>query len=170
MTDGGSMRTVKDSMGEMQVPADALYGASTARAVENFPISDLRFSRPFLRALGLIKGAAASVNVDLGLLALLRGQALLQTAGDDAEAGHLAQHVERVARREASDQPGQVPVEEQRTVVDHAVESGAGVRLAEREHACDPWHGSPLRHILKGTTAAQAAEKRPVRLRALVLR
>ena len=62
------MRTVRDSMGEMQVPESAMYGASTARAVENFPISDLRFSRGFLRALGLIKHATASVNVDLGLL------------------------------------------------------------------------------------------------------
>ena len=46
-------------MGEMTVPADAMYGASTARAVENFPISGIRFSRAFLRALGLIKASAA---------------------------------------------------------------------------------------------------------------
>jgi fumarate hydratase class II len=52
----------------MQVPADALYGASTARAVENFPISNLRFSRSFLHALGLIKAAAAQVNAELDLL------------------------------------------------------------------------------------------------------
>ena len=63
-----AMRTVRDSMGEMQVPRDALYGATTARAVENFPISGLRFSRPFLRALGLIKASAACVNAELGLL------------------------------------------------------------------------------------------------------
>jgi fumarate hydratase class II len=68
MSQETATRTVHDSMGEMQVPADALYGATTARAVENFPISTLRFSRAFLRALGLIKQAAASVNVDLGLL------------------------------------------------------------------------------------------------------
>ncbi|PZC47393.1 MAG: fumarate hydratase, class II [Chloroflexi bacterium] len=55
-------------MGPMEVPADALYGASTMRAVLNFPISDLRFSRQFIRALGLIKKAAAEVNADLGLL------------------------------------------------------------------------------------------------------
>lgn len=63
-----SMRTEKDSMGEMQVPSGAMYGASTARAIENFPISNLRFSRSFLHALGLIKAAAAQVNADLGLL------------------------------------------------------------------------------------------------------
>ena len=69
MTDGAkSMRIEADSMGEMQVPAEAMYGASTARAVENFPISALRFSRSFLHAVGLIKGAAAQVNADLGLL------------------------------------------------------------------------------------------------------
>ena len=69
MTDGASAtRTVRDSMGEMQVPADALYGATTARAVENFPISDLRFSRSFLHALGLIKASAAKANEEIGLL------------------------------------------------------------------------------------------------------
>src|SRR5947207_3866320 len=61
-------RTEKDSMGEMQVPADAYYGAQTGRAVENFPISDLRFPRRFIAAMGLIKWAAAEVNHDLGLL------------------------------------------------------------------------------------------------------
>ena len=55
-------------MGEMQVPADAYYGAQTARAVENFPISNLRFSRQFIRALGLIKKHAAAANAALGLL------------------------------------------------------------------------------------------------------
>src|SRR5689334_5945364 len=55
-------RVERDSMGEMQVPADALYGAQTARAVANFPISGKRFPRSFIRALGLIKSAAANVN------------------------------------------------------------------------------------------------------------
>ncbi|HEU0164763.1 MAG TPA: class II fumarate hydratase [Thermomicrobiales bacterium] len=64
----GETRTVRDSMGEMQVPANVLYGAGTARAVENFPISGLRFSRAFLHALGLIKASTATVNRDLGLL------------------------------------------------------------------------------------------------------
>jgi fumarate hydratase class II len=61
-------RIESDSMGEMRVPAEAHYGAQTARAVENFPISGLRFSRPFIRALGLIKKHAAAVNESLGLL------------------------------------------------------------------------------------------------------
>jgi len=59
-------RTETDSMGAMQVPATAYYGAQTARAVENFPISNLRFPRPFIRALGLIKKNAALTNQELG--------------------------------------------------------------------------------------------------------
>jgi len=61
-------RIESDSMGEMQVPMDAMYGASTARAVENFPVSDLRFSRRFIKALGNIKQSSAKVNTDLGKL------------------------------------------------------------------------------------------------------
>jgi fumarate hydratase class II len=62
------LRTETDSMGPMQVPAEAYYGAQTARAVENFPISDLRFPRSFIRALGLIKKNSAITNESLGLL------------------------------------------------------------------------------------------------------
>ena len=61
-------RTEKDSMGEFQVPIGAKYGASTARAVENFPISKLRFSRSFIKALGEIKKACAKVNLNNKLL------------------------------------------------------------------------------------------------------
>jgi len=74
-------------MGEMQVPADAMYGASTARAVANFPVSDLRFPREFIRALARIKCAAAMVNLALGKLAgdkaeLIRKAALEVADGD----------------------------------------------------------------------------------------
>ncbi|HET9017259.1 MAG TPA: class II fumarate hydratase [Thermomicrobiaceae bacterium] len=79
-------RTERDSMGEMQVPADALYGASTARAVENFPISDLRFPRAFIRALGLIKLAAARVNESLGLLSPEKSR-LIQAAAREVVDG-----------------------------------------------------------------------------------
>ncbi|HUZ00141.1 MAG TPA: class II fumarate hydratase [Thermomicrobiaceae bacterium] len=79
-------RTERDSMGEMQVPEDALYGASTARAVENFPISDLRFPRSFIRALGLIKLAAARVNEGLGLLAPEKSR-LIQAAAREVADG-----------------------------------------------------------------------------------
>src|SRR6266550_3855222 len=66
MSNTAETRTERDSMGEMQVPANAYYGASTQRAILNFPISDLRFPRQFIRALGQIKQAAARVNAALG--------------------------------------------------------------------------------------------------------
>jgi len=61
-------RIERDSMGEMPVPASAYYGASTQRAVLNFPVSGYRFGRQFIRALGLIKHAAAMANEKLGKL------------------------------------------------------------------------------------------------------
>ena len=73
-------RVERDSMGEMQVPIDAYYGASTQRAVLNFPISDLRFPRSFIRALGQIKQAAALTNEALGLLDPLVAEAIVQAA------------------------------------------------------------------------------------------
>ena len=63
-----NVRTERDSMGEMEVPVDALYGASTMRAVLNFPISDLRFSRTFIKALGLVKQAAARAYMEMDVL------------------------------------------------------------------------------------------------------
>ena len=69
-------------MGEMQVPAQACYGAQTARAVENFPISDLRFPRRFIRALGLIKKHAARANEALGLLPKDLSTAIQKAAGE----------------------------------------------------------------------------------------
>jgi len=75
-----NFRIEKDSMGEMRVPADALYGAQTQRAVENFPISNLRFPREFVRAMGLIKLAAAKANMDLGHLDRKVGEAIVNAA------------------------------------------------------------------------------------------
>jgi len=78
-------RTETDSIGEMRVPASAYYGAQTARAVENFPISGLRFSRRFIAALGNIKAAAARVNVQLKLLDARRGTAIEHAALEVAD-------------------------------------------------------------------------------------
>ena len=61
-------RVERDSMGEVEVPRDALFGAQTRRALDNFPISDLRKPRRFVQALGAIKLEAANVNHELGLL------------------------------------------------------------------------------------------------------
>ncbi|MGD8395006.1 MAG: class II fumarate hydratase [Candidatus Eiseniibacteriota bacterium] len=75
-----ALRTERDSMGEVQVPADALYGAQTQRAVDNFPVSGLTMPRPFIRALGLIKIAAARANAALGQLDGERAAAIEQAA------------------------------------------------------------------------------------------
>ncbi len=80
-----SFRTESDSMGPMQIPAGAYYGAQTARAVENFPISNLRFPRSFLRALGLIKKHAALTNQELGGLEPRLAGAVVQAAQEVAE-------------------------------------------------------------------------------------
>jgi fumarate hydratase class II len=88
---GGATRMEKDSMGEMSVPATALYGASTHRAVINFPVSGYRFSREFIRALGLIKWAAAQANHDLGLLDAHRCALIVQAAEEVIE-GKLDEH------------------------------------------------------------------------------
>src|ERR1700726_601969 len=87
----GRPRMEKDSMGQMSVPESALYGASTERAVLNFPIRGYRFSRPFIRALGLIKWAAAQANHDLGLLDAERS-ALIVQAAEDVVDGKLDEH------------------------------------------------------------------------------
>jgi fumarate hydratase class II len=84
-------RIERDSMGEMAVPKNALYGASTQRAVLNFPISGYRFSRPFIRALGLIKWGAAQANHDLGLLDARRSALIVQAAEEVAD-GKLDEH------------------------------------------------------------------------------
>jgi fumarate hydratase class II len=78
------MRSEHDSLGEVLVPGGALYGAQTQRAVENFPISDIRLPAVFIRALGLIKEAAAEVNAELGLLDNEKAQAIVQAAGEVA--------------------------------------------------------------------------------------
>ncbi|HSL33220.1 MAG TPA: class II fumarate hydratase [Candidatus Limnocylindrales bacterium] len=84
MTDGRT-RTERDSMGEMEVPADALYGASTQRAVLNFPISGRPLPRGFLRAMGLVKQAAAETNGKLGLLADDLAAAIAEAAREVAD-------------------------------------------------------------------------------------
>jgi fumarate hydratase, class II len=84
-------RIERDSMGEMQVPANAYYGASTQRAVLNFPISDLRFPRQFIRALGQIKLAAAEVNASLGTVDPPLATAIVQAAQEVID-GKLDSH------------------------------------------------------------------------------
>jgi fumarate hydratase class II len=81
-------RIERDSMGEMAVPADALYGASTQRAVLNFPISGQRFPRRFIRALALLKLAAAETNAELGLIDADIARAIAAAASSVADGAH----------------------------------------------------------------------------------
>jgi len=83
-----SDRIEKDSLGEVRVPVNALYMAQTQRAIENFPVSGLRFGRSFIRALGIIKSAAAAVNAELGLLDSALASALEQAAAEVADGRH----------------------------------------------------------------------------------
>ncbi|HVF85634.1 MAG TPA: class II fumarate hydratase [Abditibacteriaceae bacterium] len=86
-----NFRTEKDSMGEMQVPEDALYAAQTQRAVENFPISGVTFPHSFIRALALIKAAAAQANAELGLLQQDKADAIVKAAKEVASGAHQSQ-------------------------------------------------------------------------------
>jgi fumarate hydratase class II len=85
------MRTAKDSMGEMSVPDDALYGASTQRAVLNFPISGHRMPPDFIRGLGLVKLACARANEELGLLPSEKST-LIQTVAKEISEGAYLEH------------------------------------------------------------------------------
>ncbi len=89
--DTSKTRIERDSMGQMEVPEEAYYGASTMRAVLNFPISDLRFPRSFIRALGLVKQAAAQTNMELGLLDPQIGDAVVKAAQEVVD-GALDDH------------------------------------------------------------------------------
>ena len=86
-----SFRVEHDSMGDLQVPADALWGAQTQRAVQNFPVSGRPMRRGFIRALGLVKAAAAEVNAGLGLLPKQRAGAIRAAALAVAQGTHDAQ-------------------------------------------------------------------------------
>ncbi len=83
-------RIERDSLGELKVPANALWGAQTQRAIDNFPISGLRMPRDFIRALGLIKWAAATANVELDALDAKRAAAIQKASLEVAEGKHDA--------------------------------------------------------------------------------
>jgi fumarate hydratase class II len=84
-------RVESDSMGEMSVPTDAYYGAQTARAIENFPISGIRKHSLLVRAMGMIKQAAAESNMELGLLQKKQGRAIVKAAQEVID-GKLDDH------------------------------------------------------------------------------
>ena len=85
------MRTEKDSLGEVQVPASALYGAQTQRAVDNFDLSAITMPADFICALGLIKAAAARANAELGLLEHTVAESIANAAAAIAQGQHHEQ-------------------------------------------------------------------------------
>ena len=126
-------RIEKDFLGELKVPKDAYWGAQTQRAIENFPISGIRFGRRFIYALGLIKMACAQTNVELGLLDGKLGKAIVQGCQevmdgklDDGAFRHLSsarrwrRHASAsktiTVRNEGGMFPNQVGTESKRTV------------------------------------------------------
>ena len=82
MTADEASRTERDTMGEMQVPQDAYWGASTQRAVLNFPVGDLRYPADFVHILGRLKRAAAQANAGLGLLDNAIADAIVKAAAE----------------------------------------------------------------------------------------
>ncbi|UCE84786.1 MAG: class II fumarate hydratase [Deltaproteobacteria bacterium] len=93
MSDTKGTRVERDSMGEIEVPSHALFGASTQRAVQNFPISGERFPRRFIQALGIIKAAAAATNAELGVLDADLAEAIGAAAQEVADGEHDDQFV-----------------------------------------------------------------------------
>ena len=89
--DNTDFRIEHDSLGELKVPAEALWGAQTQRAIENFPLSGLRMPRDFVRALGFIKWSAATTNVELGGLDAKRAAAIQKAALEVVDGKHDAQ-------------------------------------------------------------------------------
>jgi fumarate hydratase class II len=91
MLQGMDSRSELDSMGSVEVPANALYGATTQRAVLNFPVSGYRFGREFIRALGMVKWAAAEANLELGLLEPKLGTLIARAASEVMDGQHDSQ-------------------------------------------------------------------------------
>src|SRR5688572_25405283 len=87
----GDTRTEKDSLGAVEVPAGAYYGAQTERARQNFPVSGLRFPRRFLAALGMIKGEAAAANAEMHIVPERLARAI-RDAAEELVAGKLDEH------------------------------------------------------------------------------
>ena len=83
-----NMRLEKDSMGELEVPSNALYGGNTRRAQLNFPISNLRFGRSFIKSLGLIKQSAAETNQNLNLLDKKLADTIIESAQEVIDGDH----------------------------------------------------------------------------------
>ncbi len=117
-------RIEKDTMGEIAVPADRYWGAQTQRSLENFEIGEARFSRPFLRAFGLLKRAAAEANHDLGLLPPEKA-ALITAAAQEVADGKLDENFPLVVFQTGSGTQTNMNVNE--VIANRAIELAGGV-------------------------------------------
>ena len=91
MNSNNQYRLVNDTLGNIMIPSSAYYGPQTQRAVENFKISELRLPRSFIKAQGIIKASAATVNVELGTLSAEMGKAII-TASEEVIEGRWDEH------------------------------------------------------------------------------
>ena len=123
-------RTEKDSMGELKVPEDALWGAQTQRAVDNFPISGLTMPRQFIAALGLVKWAAAGANNELGLLSNEIAMAI-QKAALEVVAGGYDEHFPIDVFQTGSGTSSNMNANE---VIAHIATEGLGDKVHPNDH------------------------------------
>ena len=117
-------RIEKDTMGEIAVPADRYWGAQTQRSLENFEIGEIRFTRPMIRAFGLLKRATAEVNRDLGLLPPEKA-ALVTAAAQEVEDGKLDLHFPLVVFQTGSGTQTNMNVNE--VIANRAIDLAGGV-------------------------------------------
>jgi fumarate hydratase, class II len=136
-------RTETDTMGEVQVPASAYYGAQTQRAVENFPISGIRFNRRLIRALGLLKKACAEVNLERKALEVTIGEAIVKAAQEVSE-GRLDEQFPVDIFQTGSGTSSNMNANE--VIANRAIEILGGVRGSKK-----PVH--PNDHVNKGQSS-----------------
>ena len=140
-------RIERDSMGEMPVPADAYYGAQTQRAVLNFPISDLRFPRVFIRVLCAIKQAAAETNAELGLLDPRLAEAIGRAAGEGMDGRFDDQFVVDIFQTGSGTSTNMNANE---VIANRAVELLGGKRGSR---SSGPWSVHPNDHVNTGQSS-----------------
>ncbi len=140
-------RIERDSMGEMPVPADAYYGAQTQRAVLNFPISDLRFPRVFIRVLCAIKQAAAETNAELGLLDPRLAEAIGRAAGEGMDGKFDDQFVVDIFQTGSGTSTNMNANE---VIANRAVELLGGKRGSR---SSGPWSVHPNDHVNTGQSS-----------------
>ena len=122
-------RTERDTFGAIEVPHDALWGAQTQRSLENFRIGEIRFGRPMIRAFGVLKHAAATVNHDLGLLDAEKAR-LIAAAAREVVEGKLDAHFPLVVFQTGSGTQTNMNVNE--VIANRAIEIAGGVMGSKR--------------------------------------